>query len=263
MKTKNLFPLAALLIVGLLNGCSNDDDQQALNAAAKNSAAKYQEPTAKLTAVNLRTTAGFAVLSKSGVTNVYPSVITGNVGTGPITGAAMLLTCPEVTGTVFTVDAAGPLPCRITDASRMTTAVADMQTAYSDAAGRNNPDYLNIGAGNIGGLTLTPGLYKWTSAVVVPTDITLSGSANSIWIFQISGALSVSPTVQIHLSGGAQAKNIFWQVAEEVTLGTTSHFEGTIFGKTLIALNTGASINGRLLAQTAVTLQTNTVNKPN
>jgi hypothetical protein len=257
MKTYPLFLLIALFLTTLFGSCSND-------ATVSTAASERIRPQIlQLTTVNLRTAANFAILSKSGITNVYPSVITGNVGSGPITGAAILLSCPEVTGTIFSVDAAGPLPCRVTDASRLTTAVADMQTAYTDAAGRSNPNYLNLGAGNIGGLTLPPGLYKWTSAVTIPTDITLSGNPTSLWILQVSGTLRMSSAVRIHLTGGAQAKNIFWQVSEDVTLGTTSHFEGTILGKTLIALNTGASINGRLLAQTAATLQSNTVTKPN
>ena len=251
MKNKNVFPLIALIVVGLLGSCSNDENSAELGKIRKQ------------TAVNLRSSADFAILSKSGITNVYPSSISGNIGSSPITGAAIHLTCPEVSGSIYTVDAAGPLPCRLTDASRLTTAVGDMQTAYNDAAGRSNPDFLNIGAGNIGGLTLNSGLYKFTSAVTIPTDITLAGSSTSVWIFQVSGTLSMSSGVRIHLTGGAQAKNIFWQVSEGVTLGTTSHFEGTILGQTMIAMNTGASINGRLLAQTAATLQTNTVVKPN
>lgn len=212
--------------------------------------------------VNLGVAGNFVILSKSGITDVYKSVITGDIGTSPITGAAINLTCAEVTGTIYSVNAAGPLPCAVTDASRLTTAVGDMQTAYTDAAGRSNPDFLNLGAGNIGGKTLTPGLYKFTSAVVIPTDITISGGPNDVWIFQIAGTLIMSSAVNITLSGGAQAKNIFWQVAGAVTLGTTSHFEGIILGQTGINLQTGASINGRTLAQTAVTLQMNTVTRP-
>lgn len=256
MKTKNLLPLITLFFACLLISCS---DEGRSNIAS----AKIKPGIMKLTAVNLRTAANFAILSKTGITNVYPSVITGNVGSSPITGAAILLSCPEVTGTIFSVNAAGPLPCSVPDASRLTTAVGDMQTAYTDAAGRNNPNFLNLGAGNIGGLTLSPGLYKWSSSVTIPTDITISGNATSVWIFQVSGTLQMSSAVQVHLVGGALAKNIFWQVSEGVSLGTTSHFEGTILGNTLIAMNTGASINGRLLAQTAATLQSNTVNKPN
>jgi hypothetical protein len=137
-----------------------------------------------------------------------------------------------------------------------------MQTAYTDAAGRSNPKFLNLGAGNIGGRTLKSGLYKFTSAVVIPTNVTISGGPNDVWIFQVAGTLKMSSAIKIILAGGAQAKNIFWQVAGAVTLGTSSHFEGNILGKTGINLLTGASINGRLLAQTAVALQMSTVKKP-
>ena len=223
---------------------------------ATDAAAAVQAP------VFLGLAGNYAVLSKSGITNVYPSVITGDVGSSPITGAAILVTCTEVAGTIFSVDAAGPLPCTVTNATRLTTSISDMETAYTDAAGRSNPDYLNLGAGDIGGQTLKPGLYKFTSAVVIPTDVTISGGPNDIWIFQVAGTLIMSSAVRITLSGGAQAKNIFWQTAGAVTLGTTSHFEGIILGQTGINLQTGASINGRLLAQTAVTLQMNTVTHP-
>lgn len=260
MKIQNVFPLIALFIAGLSTNCSNDESVGGATVSAKN---KQPINISRLQAVNLRTAANFAILSQTGITDVYPSVITGNVGSSPITGAAILLSCPEVNGSIYSVDAAGPMPCVLTDASRLTTAVSDMHTAYTDAAGRNNPNFLNLGAGNIGGLTLNPGLYKWTSPLTIPTDITISGSATSVWIFQVSGTLTMGSAVRVHLAGGALAKNIFWQVSEGVSLGTTSHFEGTILGKTLIALNTGASVNGRLLAQTAATLQTSTVVKPN
>ncbi len=136
-----------------------------------------------------------------------------------------------------------------------------MQHAYTDAAGRTLPDFINLGAGNIGGLTLAPGLYKWGTSVRIPTDITISGNPDDVWIFQIAGNLKLSNAIAVHLSGGAQAKNIFWQVAGLTTLGTTSHFEGILLCKTLIAMQTGASINGRLFSQTAVTLQKNVVTK--
>jgi len=190
------------------------------------------------------------ILSKSGITDVFKSTITGDIGTSPITGAAILVTCAEVAGIIYSVDAAGLLPCTVTNPGMLTAAVSDMQTAYTDAAGRSNPDFLNLGAGNIGGKTLTPGLYKWTSAVIIPTDVTISGGPDDVWIFQVAGTLTMSSAVKITLSGGAQAKNIFWQTAGTVTFGTTSHFEGIILGQTGINLQTGASINGRMLAQT-------------
>jgi hypothetical protein len=89
-----------------------------------------------------------------------------------------------------------------------------------------------------------------------------TGTSLANWIFQVAGLLTMSSAVKITLSGGAQAKNIFWVTASNVTFGTTSHFEGNILGQTGINLQTGASINGRMLAQTAVTLQMNTVTRP-
>jgi hypothetical protein len=212
--------------------------------------------------VNLGSSADFTILSKTGITAVHQNAIQGNVGTSPITGAALLLNCDEVTGYIFTVDASGPLPCRVTDATRLTTAIGDMETAYNDAAGRTNPDVLNLGAGEIGGLTLTPGLYKWTSNVSMSNDVTLAGGPNDVWILQIAGTLTEASAKNVTLTGGAQAKNVYWQTAGGVALGTFSHFEGTILSKTMIAMRTKASINGRLLAQTAVTLQMNTVVYP-
>ena len=106
--------------------------------------------------VDLGTAETFAILSQSGITDVYRSAIVGDVGTSPITGAALLLTCGEVSGNIFTVDAAGPLPCRVTDATFLTSAVGDMGFAYDDAAGRLSPDFTELGAGEIGGLTSLP-----------------------------------------------------------------------------------------------------------
>ena len=212
--------------------------------------------------VNLGQAGSFAILSKTGITDVYASAVTGNVGVSPITGAALLLRCNEVFGQVFTADAAGPLPCSVTDPSRLTLAVGDMEFAYIDAAGRVLPDFIALGAGEIGGKTLAPGLYKWSTNVSISTDITLSGSSNAVWIFQIAGKLKQANGVRVILAGGALAKNIFWQVAGDATLGTTSHFQGILLGKTLIAVNTGATVNGRLLAQTAVTLQMSSVKQP-
>ena len=214
------------------------------------------------TPVNLGTAGTFAILSKTGITDVYASAITGNVGTSPITGAALLLTCGEVTGKIFVVDAAGPLPCAVNDATSLTAAVGDMETAYSNVEGRVLPDFTELGAGEIGGLTLVPGLYKWGTDVLISTDVTLSGGPNDVFIFQVAGQLKQASATRITLAGGVLAKNIFWQVADNVSIGTTAHFEGVVLGKTLVAVNTGASANSRLFAQTAVTLQMNAVTQP-
>jgi hypothetical protein len=162
---------------------------------------------------------------------------------------------------MFVVDAAGP-PCAINDATSLTAAVLDMETAYLDAEGRVSPDVTELGAGEIGGLTLTPGLYKWGTGLLITNDVTLAGGPNDVWIFQVAGTLNEGNGARVTLTGGALAKNIFWQVAGAVTIGTTAHFEGVVLGKTLVAVNTGASVNGRLLAQTAVTLQMNAITQP-
>ncbi len=205
----------------------------------------------------------FAILTKSGITDVPSSVITGDIGASPITGAALIISCPEVTGTIYSVDATGPA-CKVTDDTFLTTAVGDMEIAFTDAAGRTLPDFTEHGAGEIGGLTLVPGLYKWSTSVLISTDVTLSGGADDVWIFQISGDLTQANGKIVHLAGGAQAKNIYWQVGggTGVAIGTTAHFEGTILALKGINLATGATVNGRLLAQTAVALDHNTVTKP-
>jgi hypothetical protein len=213
--------------------------------------------------VSLGAAGRFAILTKSGISDVPPSAINGDAGASPITGAAIHLTCAEmVTGIIYSVNAAGPFPCRVTAPTFLTTAVANMEAAYTDAAGRTRPNHTNLGAGNIGGLTLAPGLYKWTTGVLIPTDVTLSGGANAVWIFQIAGTLTQAAATRVILKGGARPKHIFWQAAGDVVIRTTAHFEGVILAKKYIALKTGASVNGRLLAQTAVTLEKNAVSLP-
>ena len=246
------FNIAALTCCALV-GCTSTSD---VGAAQQGLKGLGPEP------VSLGEAGSFAILSKTGVTDVYASSIVGNVGTSPITGAALLLTCGEVSGKMYTVDAAGPLPCAVSDATFLTAAVSAMELAYDDAAGRSSPDFTERGAGEIGGLTLSPGLYKWSSGVLITTDVTLSGGPDDVWIFQIAGTMTQANGARVTLTGGARAKNIFWQVAGAVTVGTTAHFEGVLLAKTLIATNTGASVNGRLLAQTAVTLQQNAVTQP-
>lgn len=272
MNFKNLLSSSAMLLVVLLAGCSKDSvtntspmqasTDQMVNKSGVALISKDAVVTTSIQGINLGLAGEFEILSKTGITDVYKSAVVGDIGASPITGAAILLTSGEVLGTIYTVDAAGPRPSSVTNPTRLTTAVGDMQAAYNEAAGRINPDFVNLGAGSIGGLTLTPGLYTWTSGLLIPTDVAISGGPNDIFIFQVAGTLTMSSAKNITLMGGVQAKNIFWQVGGNVTIGTTSHFEGNILGKTAINLRTGASINGRMLAQTAVTLQMNTVNMP-
>jgi hypothetical protein len=216
--------------------------------------------------VNLGSAVNFLILAKTAITNIATSTLTGDLGLSPaatsyITGFALTnatgyATSTQVTGSIFAADMVSPTPINLT------TAVSNMITAYDDAAGRPSPDFFELYSGNIGGKTLTPGIYKWTNTVLIPSDVTISGSSTDVWIFQIAGNLTMSSDKEITLSGGALARNIFWQVAGQVTLGTTSHFEGIILSKTGITVQTGASMNGRALAQTAVTLDKNTVTQP-
>jgi len=251
---------SALLLAAIAMGCGAAEGND--NAATETSPLEGAA-AASLAPVALGSAATFAILTETGVTDVAPSVIKGDVGASPITGAAIHVTCAEVnTGKVYSVDAAGPLPCRVTNASFLSTAVNNMVSAYSDAASRLSPNFTNLGAGAIGGLTLAPGLYKWTTGVSISSNVTLSGSATSIWIFQVGGTLNQANATKVILSGGAKAKNVFWQSAGAVTIGTTAHFEGVVLAKTNIAVKTGASVTGRLLAQTAVTLQQNAITQP-
>jgi hypothetical protein len=220
--------------------------------------------------VNLGTAGKFAILAKTGISTVPPSAVTGDLGVSPIdstavTGFSLILdsttrfaTSPQVTGKIYAADYASPSP------ANLTTAVGDMQTAFTDAAGRSLPDFTELGTGNIGGLTLVPGLYKWGTGVTIPADVTISGGSNAVWIFQIAGNITMASQKSVILSGGAQAKNIFWQVSGGVgvDIGTGAHFEGIVLAAKGINFQTGASINGRLLSQTAVTLDANTVTVP-
>jgi hypothetical protein len=253
-----LTTLAAALLAGCGGGGGGTSSGGASTALLATVAQK-----APLAPVNLRSAGSFALLSKTGITNVYASVINGDVGASPITGAAIDLTCGEIaTGKLYTVDAAGPLPCAISDATLLTLAVGDMETAYTDAAGRVLPDFTELGSGEIGGKTLAPGLYKWGTDVLISTDVALNGGPDDVWIFQVAGGIKQASATRVTLSGGAQAKNVFWQAGGAVSIGTTAHFEGVLLAKTMVAVKTGASVSGRLLAQTAVTLQQNTVTQP-
>jgi hypothetical protein len=217
-------------------------------------------------AVSLGSSGKYAILAKTAISTIPASVITGNIGLSPYaetymtgfsqTKATGYSTSTQVIGVMHAADMTSPTSLILT------TAVSDMETAYTDAAGRVTPDFVDLHTGAIGGKTLAPGLYKWNTSVSILSDLTLSGGENDIWIFQISGDLALSNAYNVFLSGGAQAKNIFWQVAGTATMGTTSHFEGVVLCQTAITMNTGATMNGRLLAQSRVDLDQATVTQP-
>lgn len=223
--------------------------------------------------VDLGTSGDFAVLAETKIskTGAAGTMVTGDIGISPaaqtfITGFSETLdssntfaTSDFVTGSIYAADMAPPTP------TKMTTAIGDMVIAYNDAAGRTTPDFTELGAGNVSGMTLEPGLYKWgTNLLITNVGVTLSGSATDVWIFQISGDLIVDNAAIVTLAGGALPENVFWQVegGTGVSLGTTSQFSGIVLATKAIIVNSGAAVNGRLLAQTAVTLDGNAVTEP-
>jgi hypothetical protein len=267
--TAKLAVMVLFAALFLAAACGSNNDEGGRNNPHNPSGAG-PAPVDLGSAADLGAAGHYVILAKSKISNVPTSAVTGDIGLSPsaasfITGFTLNLpaagassTSAQVTGKVYAADYAVPTP------SDLTTAVGKMQTAYTDAAGRTMPDFTELGAGNIGGMTLAPGLYKWGTGVTIPTDVTLSGTANDVWIFQIAGDLIMASAKNVILSGGAQAKNIFWQVAggAGVTIGTTAHFEGIILAQTAITLNTGATMKGRVFAQTAVALDSNTITQP-
>ncbi|CAE8650135.1 unnamed protein product, partial [Polarella glacialis] len=220
-------------------------------------------------AVNLGKAGTYAILSKAGISTVPTSAITGNMGVSPIASTAItgftlvadstntFATSTQVTGSVYGPDYASPTP------SDLTVTIGDMEIAYTDAAGRHTPNFLNLGSGDLGGKTLAPGLYKFGSSVSIPADCTIEGSLLSgetdTWIFQMSGDLIMAANKQVTLARGAKASNIVWQVAGYVEVEAGAHMEGILLVKTAAHFRTGSSLTGRILAQTAVTIQSSTV----
>ena len=221
-------------------------------------------------AINLGGAGDFSILTKSGISTTGVTSVTGNIGVSPaaataITGFGLIMDTngqsahtPIVTGKVYASDYAAPTP------ANMTTAVSNMETAFTTANGLTTPaPIVGLYAGDISGRILTAGLYKWSTGVLISNaGVTLTGGPNDTWVFQIAQDLTVNNGAKITLLGGAQAKNIFWVVTGQATLGSNTDFSGIILSKTLISLNTGAKVTGKLLAQTAVTLNASTVIQP-
>ena len=229
--------------------------------------------------VDLGTAGNYAILTKSGISTVLPSVITGDIAVSPIAAAAMtgfdlildsegtFSTAEQVTGQgstgaakAYGADYAGDTP------AILTTAVSNMETAYTDAAGRPNADAarINLGAGEIGSQTLTPGLYTFSTGVDINSDVTLQGTDTAtgptdIFIIQMAGNLMLAANKRVTLTNGVLPENIFWQVAGNVSVMAGAHMEGILLVKTDVTFITGSSLNGRVLAQTACVLQKATI----
>eukprot|EP00580_Thalassiosira_gravida_P003216 CAMPEP_0201622038 /NCGR_PEP_ID=MMETSP0492-20130828/47186_1 /ASSEMBLY_ACC=CAM_ASM_000837 /TAXON_ID=420259 /ORGANISM="Thalassiosira gravida, Strain GMp14c1" /LENGTH=268 /DNA_ID=CAMNT_0048091611 /DNA_START=1196 /DNA_END=2002 /DNA_ORIENTATION=+ len=229
------------------------------------------------TKVNLGKAGDYAILTKAGISTVPDSTIKGDIAVSPIAATAMtgfsLVANPVAEGkyttsTQFTGKAYGASYIEPTP-THLTTAVSDMETAYTDAAGRLNPiaAKTNIGSGAIGGEKLTSdstdgGVYTFGSDVTINSDVTFEGSATDIFIIQMTGNLIMADAVKVTLVGGVLAENIFWQVSGKVEVGTGSHLEGILLVKTSVLFKTGSSLNGRILAQTACDLQEATITQP-
>ncbi len=205
-------------------------------------------------AVNLRSAAPFTILAATTITTTGGGTINGNVGLSPNAGSAIHLTQAQVNGTIYAVDGTGP-PGSVIAPSLLGAAMGDLTTAYNEARDRvPSPTgaFLNPGAGNLGGLTLSPGLYKFDAAAMITgSDLTLTGGPDDVWIFQVGSDLQVGNGIQIILVGGAQARNIFWQVGTAAVIGTTAVFKGNILADQSVTMNTGSTIDGRALASNA------------
>lgn len=232
-----------MVSVAFMAACGNDDPSPSKNPAV------IPSQTVTMAPIVMAGTAELAVLAGSSVTNTGATNITGDLGLSPGTSVGGFP--PGIlNGTL-----------RINDAIA-TQAKLDLTAAYNDAAGRTSTDIVTL-SGNIGGLTLTPGLYKSTSSLAISSgDLTFDakGNADAVFIIQIASTLTTTSGRKVLLSGGASAANIFWQVGTSATLGTTSVFKGTIMAMQSITLNTGATLTGKALARNGgVTMAGNTI----
>jgi hypothetical protein len=262
-KSIAIFVFACLIV----SGCTKEKEPEPVanpSSSSSNTNVITLQTIAQPT-IDLGSTPDFVILAGSLISNVPTSALTGNIGLSPAAGSLISgFGSTEITGTIYTSDASGPAGS-VQDANGLTVAKNDLTTAYNDAAGRVSTE-INLLAGNIGGLTLTPGLYKSNGALEISSgDVTFDalGNSNAVFIIQIASALNTTSGRKIFLTGGALASNIFWQVGSSATLGTTSVFKGTIMADQSISMNTGASIEGRLFARiAAVTLNSNSIVKP-
>jgi len=257
----------AVLAVTPLTDTEVSDAVSDLNTATIAFNASKENGTKVVLAINLRTADNFVLLSKTGIATTGTTAIVGNIGVSPvsasyITGFGLTMdsanefsTSSLVTGHVFAADYQVGTP------AYLTTAVADMMTAYNDGTGRP-ADYTELYTGDLSGKTLSSAVYMWSNDVLINTDLTLDGTSTDIMIFQIAGTLNMAANTQIILTGGLKAENIFWLVADTVAIGVGADFSGVILTMTNVSMNTGSSINGMIYAQTSISLDATAVTKP-
>jgi hypothetical protein len=261
--------LMTLLLAGLMSGCGGDGGSAGPGLGLTGSVCNGSS------CVNLGTAGNYVILAQTGVSSIPSSPVTGNIGLSPaartfLTGWSLIseptdtsFGSSQVTGRLFAADnVGGPT------SANLTTAVADMGTAYTVAAGLSSAGGGLItacpGTGILDGLTITPGVYTCSVglSIGVGTNVTLFGSATDVWVIRTTQGINQAAATQVILAGGALAKNVFWQSAGTVTVGANAIMQGVILAKTNIVMGTGATENGRLLAQTAVTLDQNTITQP-
>ncbi len=264
MRFYTMFFTALALSATLMTGCGEDD-------LTKDSGAALGPATVNLGTAGY-SAGNYVILAESEIRAADATVrITGDLGISPAADSFLfgfsqtldVLTgdfsiSALVTGYLFASDYAGTASSTRDTPAELTAAVGNMMTAYNDAKDRITPDETDLGGGEIGGMTLAPGLYKFNSVLSMGSDVYLNGDANDVWIFQATG-ITMASGIKIHLPGGALPQNIFWQSNSTATLDSTAHLEGILLCATDITLVTGATVNGRLLSQTAVILGTNSV----
>ena len=243
---KKTITTLAIALVTILGGCKKSTTTPATTST---STTTIPLQTTVQTPVSLAGSSNLAILAGSAISNTGATIITGDMGLSPGTSVGGFP--PGIlNGTLHINDA-------IANQAKL-----DLTAAYNDAAGRTSTDIVTL-SGNIGGLTLTPGLYKSTSTLAISSgDLTFDakGNPNAVFIIQIASSLTTTSGRQVILSGGALASHIFWQVGSSATFGTTSVFKGTVLAMQSITFNTGATLDGKALARTgAVIMAGNTI----
>jgi hypothetical protein len=216
--------------------------------------------TAGLRPVMMKSAGDYVVLAMTGVTVGATATIHGDIGINApessFVGFAQVLdgsgtfsraASATITGKLFALNYADPTPANIA------VAIEDMTAAYADAAGREGGT--DLVSGELGGRTLAPGLYYFTAAAAITTDLTLNGGPDDIYIFRIGGALAMAASTHVLLPNGALPKNIYWQTVGAVTVGASSEMAGIILSDAAITLGASVVFNGRLYASSIETLE--------